>query len=47
MMPAFITDSLWNRKAKSKDKISYQQIINQINELHDQVEYLLSVKYQA
>ena len=47
MMPACITDKLWNRKAKSNDKVSYQQIINQINELHDQVEYLLSIKYQA
>ena len=48
-MPYFITDCIWNRqKIKDKDsKSTYQQMVNQISELHDQVAYLLSIKYQA
>ena len=48
-MPLYVTDCIWNRK-EIKDlnsKNSYQQMVNQISELADQVEYMLSIKYQA
>lgn len=46
-LPLFFVDLIWDRYKKTDKQQSLQQIANQIEEQNSQVEYLLSVKYQA
>ena len=46
-LPEFLVDLFFDRKKAARNDHSYQQMVHQLDELHDQCEFLLSVKYQA
>merc|ERR1719276_667673 len=46
-LPEWLLDCFFNRRAAKDGQHSYQQMVHQLDELHDQCEFLLSVKYQA